>query len=121
MNVNKLIKDTLQPLIPNVNTLLPTVSPNVYTGTEKTYITFNYEDDRAIDFADDTPQTDIATIMIHLFTPTNYMALKKQIRLKLFQAGFSYPSITEFYETDTKLNHIVFQCEIEGQSESEEI
>ncbi|RDU22760.1 hypothetical protein [Anaerosacchariphilus polymeriproducens] len=113
MNVNSLIINTLKPIV-------SAVYPNKYSGTEQTYITFNYADDRAVEFADDTPQIDKSNIQIHLFTPNDYMELKKQIRLKLFQGGFSYPSITDLYEDDTKLNHIIFECEITGNSETEE-
>ena len=115
MNVNKLIIDTLKPLVPDV-------VPDVYTGTNKTYITFNYADDRAAIFADNEPQIDIASMQIHLFMPDtlNPMTLKKQIRSKLFRAGFSYPEITRVHEDDTKLNHIIFECDIEGEPESEE-
>ena len=115
MNVNGLIVSTLKPLVPDV-------FPGHYTGTLPTYIVFNYADDRGEVFADDEPQNDIAYLQIHLFCPGkfNYMTLKKQIRSALFEAGFSYPSVTTLYETDTDKNHIVFQCEIDGLSEREE-
>lgn len=115
MNVNKLIIDTLKPFVADV-------VPTKYTGTNTTYIVFNYEDDRAKLFADDKPIIDVAYMQIHLFCPRtfNFQNLKKQVRSALFKAGFSYPSIQTFYEDDTETNHIVFQCEIEGQSEVEE-
>jgi hypothetical protein len=116
MNVNGLIISTLKPLVSEVK-------PGHYTGTADTYIAFNYADDRGETFADDVPEDDIASLQIHLFCPGsfNYMALKKQIRSKLFQAGFSYPEIAlETYEEDTDKNHIAFECEIEGNSETEE-
>lgn len=113
MNVNKLIIDTLSPLVPDV-------VPMAYTGTNDTYITFNYEDDRGEVFADDEPLIDIAYLQIHLFCSGNFNTLKKQIRSKLFGAGFSYPAITTLYEEDTKKYHIIFQCSIEGNSETEE-
>lgn len=112
MNVNKLIIDTLKPLVPDV-------VPTKYTGTNTTYITFNYEDDRAVEFADDAPIIDVAYTQIHLFCPRtfNFNNLKKQIRSALFKAGFSYPSVTILYEDETEINHIIFQCEIEGEPE----
>lgn len=115
MNVNSLIINTLSPLVPDV-------VPNKYTGTATTYIVFNCEDDRGEVFADNMPITDVVYLMIHLFCPMsfNYHTLKKQIRSRLFKAGFSYPTIQIFYEEDTQMNHIVFQCEIEGNSETEE-
>ena len=64
MNVNKLIIDTLKPLVPDV-------VPTKYTGTNTTYITFNYEDDRAVEFADDTPIIDVA-ICKFIFCPRTF-------------------------------------------------
>lgn len=115
MNANSIIINALSPLgYP--------VKPDVYTGTESIYFTFNYSDDRSEDFADDEPQNDVAYMQIHLFTPQtfNITNLKKQARMKLFQAGFTYPSIQQFYENDTKMNHVVFTCQIDGQPETEE-
>lgn len=122
MNVNKLIIDTLTPIIPNDTPGEPNVKLNKYSGDSGTYVVFNYADDRGEVFADDAPEIDTASLQIHLFCPEkfNYMTLKKQIRSKLFQAGFSYPQISSLYESDTKLNHIIFECEIAGNPETEE-
>lgn len=115
MDVNALIISTLSSIG------YPVAFP-VYNGTATTYITFNYEDDRAIEYADDAPTIDAAFLQVHLFMPDtfDFMAVKKQIRAKLFKAGFTYPVVTSFYESDTKTNHIVFQCSIAGSPESEE-
>lgn len=115
MNVNPIIINALK------SEGLPVV-PGIYTGTADKYYTFNYEDDRGEIFADDTPQIDVVSIQVHLFVPLefNYISIKKRTRSRLFGAGFSYPSITERDETDTKKKHIIFKCEIDGQSESEE-
>lgn len=115
MNVNNLIISTLSPLVTDV-------VPTKYTGSATNWITFNYTDDTAIDYADDTPQDDVASLQIHLFCPRtfNFNTLKKQIRSRLFGAGFSYPEVTVLYEDDTEVNHIIFECEIEGNSETEE-
>lgn len=114
MNVNPIITNALEP------EGLPVI-PGRYTGTEDKYYSFNYEDDRGLVFADNDPQIDVASIQVHLFVPLdfNYIQLKKRTRARLFKAGFSYPYITEFIETDKKKIHIIFQCEIDGQSESE--
>lgn len=115
MNVNQLIIDTLSPLgYP--------VDADKYKGDAKTYITFNYEDDRAVEYADDAPTIDVAYLQIHLFAhgTTNIMSVKKQIRAKLFKAGFTYPVVTSVFETESETNHVVFQCSISGAPESEE-
>lgn len=114
MNVNNIITKALSPLgYP--------VEPITYTGKEKIYITFNYSDERAEMFEDNKPIIDIAFMQIHLYIPfeLNYMTLKKQIRAKLFHAGFSYPEITIIPDDEQKINHLIFECETSGLSESE--
>jgi hypothetical protein len=123
LNVNILIIDTLSPVVPNDTPDEANIKLNKYSGTSETYVTFNYEDDRATHYEDNEPKIDTAFLQIHLFCPAdfNYNTLKKQIRSKLYRAGFSYPQITgPFYEDETGKNHIVFQCQIDGQSETEE-
>jgi len=112
-DLNKLIIATLTPLG------IPTEAAP-YTGDELTYIVFNRADDIGVVYADDEPQIDQVSMQIHLFTPLNYLTLKKQIRSKLFKAGFTYPQVQERYEEDTKTNHVVFECQIETSTESEE-
>jgi hypothetical protein len=116
MNVNSTIMNALLPLgYP--------VCQGHYTGVEDTYIVFNYADDRGMTFADDAPEDDVVSIQVHLFClgKFDYRKLKKLIRVKLFNAGFSYPSIPlDTYESNTDKNHIVFECEIDGDSETEE-
>lgn len=115
MNVNENIIAALSPLgYP--------VEPSIYTGKSDKYFRFNYVDDRGEVFADDTPQIDRAYLQIHFFCPQsfNYMTLKKQARSKLFKAGFSYPSIAETDENDTGKHHIIFETDIDGESETEE-
>lgn len=122
MNINKLIIDTLKPIIPNNDTTIPkpsNVVPSNYEGKSNIYCTFNYADDRGINFADDSPKDEQSSLQIHLFCPGayNYNNLKKQIRSALFGADFSFPVITELYEKDTKLNHITFECDYVKESE----
>lgn len=112
MSINKLIKDTLEPLG------LP-VRQDVYDGNEDKWITYNYADDRGIEFVDDEPVTDEIEIQIHLFVPFefNYLSMKRNIRRALIGAGFSYPTVHVFYEDDTDIRHIVFECSIINESE----
>ena len=123
MNVNGLITTALQPLIANPDITKPTVAFGMYKGTAATYINFNYVDDRAVIFADNEPQIDVTIVQVHLFIPRtlNHMVLKKKIRSKLFNAGFTYPAVTTLEENDTDKFHIIFECEIEGNTESEVI
>jgi hypothetical protein len=120
MNVNSTIVSALSPAgYP--------VEPMSYTGKEKKYFIFNYADDRGEVFADNEPQIDVASIQIHFFCPGspanskfNYKTVIQQTRVRLLKAGFSYPVITEIYEKETGTNHIIFECSIDGQSETEE-
>ena len=113
MNVNQLITTTLSPLG------LP-IEQDIYSGNETKWITYSYADERATLHADDAPQIDTAEIQIHLFVPSkfNYFQLKKQIRSLLFGAGFSYATIVTLLEDN--IRHLVFECSVEGKSETEE-
>ena len=107
MNVNPIVISALTSLS------LPT-SPNHYDGTATEYITFNYADERPALRADDVDVLDETTIQVHYFTKTDPQANKKAIRKLLRAAGFSIISTSEFYEDDTKFNHIVVEAWIEG-------
>lgn len=101
------------------------VTPDFFGGGEEEYITFNYADDRATAFADDEPLLVEADMQIHYFLPAkkSYLEAKKQMRRALFEAGFTYPEVTEFVEPDGRgggTRHIVFECRIENDYELEE-
>lgn len=115
MNVNSKVKDTLSPIGYDVEF-------GTYKGTADKYFTFNYADDRAELYGDGEPIYDIAYLQIHFFAPKtfNHMTIKQQTRSKLFKAGFSYPSVQTFEEDDTGKFHLVFECSIDGESDTEE-
>lgn len=100
-----------------IQTLLLTLGYPVefldYDGGALSYFVWNYADDRGGDYADDAPNTTVYSIQVHFFCPKSFdfIALKTQVRELLFNAGFSYPTIQIFYESDTKVNHIVWECE----------
>lgn len=91
----------------------------VYNGSASKYIVFNIADSRGQIFADNKPKIDATTMQIHYFCPagSNYYSDKAFIRKALFDAGFTYPQITELYEEETKKMHLVFECEIFEPSE----
>lgn len=97
------------------------VVPDYYTGKEKRYIEFNLYDDTGAVFADGEPECDVVLVQIHLFLPReeDYLALKKQIRRSLCEAGFCYSDITQIVEPEpTKeypcgIRHLTFETEIE--------
>lgn len=84
------------------------------------YFVFNYADDRGDAFADDVPTENVYSIQIHFLAPMSFdhTDFKKQVRMALLSAGFTYPTIQTFIETVTKKVHIVFECEY---SESQEV
>lgn len=89
-----------------------------YTGQADTYCVFNLADDKGINFADDEPEDIESSIQVHIFTkkPAEYKKLRNSVREALFKAGFSYPALTELYEKETKIYHIVYECEfVEGR------
>lgn len=96
------------------------VTPDFNGGGKQEYITFNFADDRAVEFGDDAPLFDVAYMQIHYFLPSekNYRETKKRIRKLLFDAGFTFPDVTEV--TEGKKRHLVFECEIENEYEMEE-
>lgn len=107
MNVNSLITTALS------STSLPVVA-DVYDGTANQYIVFNYADERPVVRADDLDLIDETSVQIHYYTRTNPLALKKEIRRLIRDAGFTIQSTQQFYETDTKFHHVVIEAWIEG-------
>lgn len=107
MNVNPLVISALSPLG------LP-VSVNAYEGTADEYITFNYADERPALRADDTDILDETEIQVHYFTRGNPQTNKRAIRKALRASGFTILNTSEFYENDTKFNHVVVEAWIEG-------
>ena len=91
--------------------------PDVYKGKERKWITYNYAGDYGTNFADDTPETIINSVQIHLFLPQNesFTQLKTKIRFALFEAGFTFPEITVLTEEEEKIRHIIFECDIEEE------
>lgn len=91
--------------------------PDVYSGTAKRWIVYNYAYQKGDEFADDTPHADVSSVQVHLYAPVNESTtkLQKQIRNALFDAGFTYPEIT--VEREEKYRHVIFECDIEEESE----
>lgn len=84
-----------------------------YDGGKTSYFVFNYSDDRGGEYADDAPQSNIYSMQIHFFCPKSFdfTSLITQVRELLFSNGFSYPTVQTMYESVSKINHIVWECE----------
>lgn len=107
-------------IIQAVNPYVSACVFGAYTGEDETYCYFIFPQDDVALSGDNEAKIDRVAVQLHLFTPLNYLTLKKQIRASLLKAGFTYPNVTCLYETETKLNHIIFECDILYASETEE-
>ena len=87
------------------------VYPDTYNGKDETYFVFNYNT-IPDDFGGNQPWYDRALIQVHLFCPheLNTVQLRKEIKLALLGAGFTYPSMINASEENAQ--HWVFECEI---------
>lgn len=94
-------------------------TPGVYKGKEKHWFTYSYVDDYGDNYADDEPQSIINRVRVNFFLPADedYTEIKNRIRYALFRQGFTFPEITLLDDPDPALRHIVFECEIEEETE----
>jgi len=115
MTINTKVINAVIPYVP--------IEFGAYTGKATTYCTFLLPKTETEINGSDEPILDRVPVQIHLFIPhtTSFSTLKKQIRSSLFKNGFTYPQVTCLFESDTKLNHIIFECETIIASEKEEV
>lgn len=107
MNCNEIILRALKPVgFP--------IEQDEYNGKEKTFLIFSYQDIGPVFYADDVPVEISCSVLIQLICPKeyNYFAKQKEITRFLMEAGFSYPDITIFYDSDMKKRRIAFACHI---------
>ena len=105
MNVNALLVDTLDSLLPTAD--------GVYKGAATEYIVFNYTELPA-DFADDDAGHYRYLVEVELNAPVekNTRAYRQEITRRLVAAGFTRPTATP--ASDKSGQHYVFECEIAG-------
>lgn len=105
MNVNRLLVETL-------DSLLPTADP-IYKGDSTEYIVFNFSTIPE-DFGDDDAAHYRYLVQVHLYAPNekNTLAYRREITRRLVSAGFTRPTITP--ASDKTGQHYVFECEIVG-------
>ena len=102
--------------------------PNLYTGKENKFFTYNYASINGNDFGDDRPGCNVASVQVHLFLPVkeNFIQTMNSVQQVLFDEGFTWPSVTmqsEYDEIETEqdgvrqgldgVRHIIFSCEYE--------
>ena len=94
------------------------VYPDTYNGSDKTYFIMNYNT-IPDDFGCNQPQHERALIQVHLFCPHgfNSVQLRKDIKLALLGAGFTYPSMTNASDEDGQ--HWVFEFQVAEATDGE--
>ncbi len=91
-----------------------------YTGSEKTYITYQLLIEPVPMYADDEEEGTVVHFTVDLYTNNSaFEPLKREIRKRLRDAGFIISRGPETYENDTALYHIVTDCSIENLLEEE--
>lgn len=115
-DVNKIVINAVTPYV-------PACVYGAYTGTNPIYCYFLLPKTETIVNGDNDAVVDSVPLQLHLFCSheVNFSTLRKQIKLALKKAGFTKPNVTCLFETDTKLNHIIFECDILVASEKEEV
>lgn len=91
-----------------ISTLTPTDVPvefRVYKGNKTTYITFFEVVDVPKLHADDELKKTETTIQVDVWSKENFIPLVKQVKQLMKDAGFSYSSGRDFYESDTGYYH----------------
>ena len=86
------------------------VYPDTYNGPDKTYFVFNYNT-IPDDHGNNKPNHERALIQLHLFCPHgfNSVQLRKDVKMALLNAGFTYPFMTDAGDEDGQ--HWVFEFE----------
>ena len=86
-----------------------------YTGKEERYAVY---DDATVPivFGDQAPWMERHLVSVHYFCPAGENTLKLQRKLKkaLFEAGFTWPSVTTG-GSEADYQHLVFECECEEE------
>jgi hypothetical protein len=111
MNVN--------PIILGLNTVqslanIP-IEEDEYSGKEKTWITFTYEDERGTERGDNKVLADTAYIQVNFFTPRdyNYKSDKEDIKTYLEEVGIVTSVTSRAYEINNeKIRQTTFTVEI---------
>ncbi len=105
--VDSILYAALSAVLPTWNSVKEDAGDGV---VEECYYVFNYST-YGTGYADDDPTGDVYIVQVHLFAPIgqNISSLKKQTKLLLHEAGFTWPEITN--ATDEKGRHIVFECQ----------
>lgn len=115
MNVNRKIETALSDLVGN--NIWPLSCPLEEPPDE--WVVYNPELETSEEFGDDQDLEWMHYMQVHWFKrgdgkrPVNYVGIRKTIRARLRDAGFSVSDIETLFEKDTGITHLVFLCNIE--------
>lgn len=85
------------------------VSFQTYSGTADTYITFFCYLETGELYSDDIQQGTAYYLQVDVWSKGNYVNIVEQVKLAMVNAGFSFLSAYDLYETDTKIYHKVLR------------
>ena len=79
----------------------------------------NFAAESGDEFGDDIPEVDHYWIRLKYYFPMgeNQVRMRKTVRNRLFEAGFSYAEITEVSFPDEGMDGLEFDCEYIAESE----
>lgn len=94
------------------------VYPDTYNGPDKTYFVMNHNT-IPDDFGSNRPWHERALIQVHLFCPHTFdsVQLRKDTKLAIFKAGFTYPSMVNANDEDGQ--HWVFEFQTAEATDGE--
>lgn len=85
------------------------VSFQTYSGTADTYITFFCYLETGELYSDDIQQGTAYYVQVDVWSKGNYSSLVEQVKSAMKQAGFSFLSAYDLFESDTKTYHKVLR------------
>ena len=109
-NVDSMIVTALSGILPVWNV----IKEKVDEEPAETYYAFNYST-HGTGYADDEPTGEVSMVQVHLIAPlnVNVSGLVKQTKQALYNAGFTWPQVTD--ASDDKGRHKVFEFQhVEG-------
>lgn len=103
MDINEAILETVTPIV-------AVCVPDLYTGTEQEYCTFDYIE-APVHFGDDCPEYTLYSVQLHWCLPLGCdpRAKKAQLKRAIADGDFTYPSVTNASDEDGL--HFVFEFE----------
>jgi len=114
-SINEVIVSALKPIGLEI-------AEGLYEGDEEEFYTFSLADSHADDFGDNEDLSLTYYVQIHYVCPWNYDYADKvrKTRKALKSAGFTYPSLTDYSDSENRIRHYIFECAIENNFDLEE-